>query len=1224
MKNKNPPSKVEINRRNYNKLVATDYIEDYALRYSPSSFRNWSELLVANTALGSISFLALEAIGASLAITYGFENAFWGILVASIIIFLMGLPICYHGAKYNIDIDLLTRAAGFGYLGSTITSLIYASFCFIFFALEAAIMAQALFLYTGLPLSIGYALSSIIIIPIVFYGMSSINRLQLITQPLWLTLMLLPFTMILIKQPDILDSVYNFTGSKSNSSTFDPYYFGFALGISLSLIAQIGEQVDYLRFMPDKGKHNNIKWWTAVILAGPGWIILGFLKQIGGILLAALVLLGGASLYEAREPIHMYNAAYAYVFDNPEMALIVSFIFVIISQIKINVTNAYAGSLAWSNFFSRLTHSHPGRVVWLVFNITIALIIMEIGVFDVLENILGLYSNIAIAWISSMVADLVINKPLGFSPPLIEFKRAHLFKINPVGVFSTLIASVVSVMAFAGLFGEFMQAFSSIIALLTAFLFTPLIAIITRGKYYIARDSMALADKPSHLCAVCGIEYDTTDMATCSMYKSNICSLCCTLESRCHDSCKSQEEFSLLKKITQLLEPILLRHIQADSIRRLTSFMLILASLLIATAFILWSSYTISADSVTNEYLKITEDVYFNIFYISSVIYLIISWLIVLFSESRRFVESELTQKNIVLEKEIQQRGIAEEKLLHSEERYHSLLDLSPTAIIAIDENFKIVLFNKAAERTFGYSSDSVIDRKLNILIPKQYQKEHHSHLHNFVAQDKDFISSMTRSPVSAIRKNGEEFFIEASISKIKLSGKTLMTAAITDVTERVKADKKIRLQANYDSLTQLPNRFLALDRLSQLINEAQRNAKHLAVLFLDLDDFKKVNDTLGHETGDKLLIQAASRLNSVIRSQDTVGRLGGDEFILLLGNLNKPTDAKSVAENLLHQFRQAFKIENRELVLTASIGIAIYPNDGMDTTKLLRNADSAMYNSKAQGRNTYSFFTKAMNKEACRRLTLEEKIHGALDRNEFEIYYQPKIDIKTGKLLGAEALLRWHSDSLGEISPNEFIPIAEHTGLIIPIGEYVLTQSINMASIWKKRYFSKFSIAVNLSPRQFRDPNLVSFIDKTLSESKLEREALELEITEGVLMSGHNHIENTLKELKQLGIPIAMDDFGTGYSSLSYLRNFPFDVLKIDRSFIHDITNNTSDQELVSAIIAMANGLNLKVVAEGVETQQQLNLLKKLNCDLAQGFLISKPLNTDAFEKFIQDYVAH
>ncbi|MCK5353641.1 MAG: hybrid sensor histidine kinase/response regulator, partial [Methyloprofundus sp.] len=314
-------------------------------------------------------------------------------------------------------------------------------------------MAQAFKLYFNLPLYLGYIICSLVIIPIVFYGITLINRLHLWTQPIWLVLMLMPFYFVLVHEPRALDFMSQFSGKVSDSNELDPYYFGIATGISLALIAQIGEQVDYLRFMPDKNNANKVSWWFTVIVAGPGWIVLGFLKQIGGIFLASLAVLTGLAFVEAKEPVQMYAVAYTYVFENKQLALLVTMVFVVISQIKINVTNAYAGSLAWSNFFSRVTHSHPGRVVWMVFNIGIALMLMEMGVFHALEKILGLYSNVAIAWIGAVVADLVINKPLKLSPPMVEFKRAHLYDFNPVGYVSMMVASLLSIAAFTGLFG---------------------------------------------------------------------------------------------------------------------------------------------------------------------------------------------------------------------------------------------------------------------------------------------------------------------------------------------------------------------------------------------------------------------------------------------------------------------------------------------------------------------------------------------------------------------------------------------------------------------------------------------------------------------------------------------------------------------------------------------------------------------------------------------------
>jgi diguanylate cyclase (GGDEF)-like protein len=395
-------------------------------------------------------------------------------------------------------------------------------------------------------------------------------------------------------------------------------------------------------------------------------------------------------------------------------------------------------------------------------------------------------------------------------------------------------------------------------------------------------------------------------------------------------------------------------------------------------------------------------------------------------------------------------------------------------------------------------------------------------------------------------------------------------------------------------------------------MNEGTRDEDQVAILFLDLDDFKKVNDSLGHEVGDKLLVEAARRLRMSVRKGDTVGRLGGDEFIVLLGGIETIDDVQAIVENIINHFRNAFKIDGREFLLTISVGIAMYPGDGNTGSELLRNADSAMYHSKGIGRNTYSFFKDEMNHNVSRRLVLEEQLHGAFERDEFEVLFQPKVSLEDGSLIGAEALVRWHNTALGSVSPTEFIPIAERTGFIVTLGKFVLCQAIGMIGDCQRLFGSSFRMAVNLSPRQFRDPGLVPFIRECLQEKGVSADCLEMEITEGVLMSGHAYIDEAIAALKAMNITLAMDDFGTGYSSLSYLRKYPFDVLKIDRSFIHDITENTADRELVQAGIAMAQGLKLAVVAEGIETEPQLALLRELGCDYGQGFLFGKPVSAD------------
>ncbi|MDP3375231.1 MAG: hybrid sensor histidine kinase/response regulator, partial [Hydrogenophaga sp.] len=577
------PQRITRVRRDYNNWVGSETMEDYALRYTPQRFRKWSEWRVANTAFGAASFLILEAVGATLLVQYGFINAFWAILATGLIIFAAGLPISVYAARYGVDMDLLTRGAGFGYIGSTITSLIYASFTFIFFALEAAVMAYALELALDIPPVWGYLICAVVVIPLVTHGVSVISRFQVWTQPLWLVMMVVPFVAVLVLDPGAFANVVHYGGELGAGVAFDWHLFGAALTVGIALITQMGEQADYLRFMPAQEPGKPLRWWAGVLAGGPGWVVLGVLKMLGGALLAYLAISHMVPPERAVDPNQMYLAAYEYVFPHYGWAVAATALFVVVSQLKINVTNAYAGSLAWSNFFSRLTHSHPGRVVWVVFNTLIAFMLMEMNVFRALGEVLGLYSNIAIAWIMAVVADLVINKPMGWSPKGIEFKRAHLYDINPVGVGAMGLASALSIAAHMGLMGAGAQAFSAVIAMVTALVASPLLAWATGGRYYIARQSAACGGRscvgcesraavnpetprvglcPSAgvaplqggdaeggaggviKCVICEREYEAPDMAHCPAYQGHICSLCCTLDARCGDLCKPHARLS--------------------------------------------------------------------------------------------------------------------------------------------------------------------------------------------------------------------------------------------------------------------------------------------------------------------------------------------------------------------------------------------------------------------------------------------------------------------------------------------------------------------------------------------------------------------------------------------------------------------------------------------------------------------------------------------------------
>jgi signal transduction histidine kinase/CheY-like chemotaxis protein/purine-cytosine permease-like protein len=638
-------------RRDYNAWVANETLEDYALRYTPRSFRKWSEFRVANAAFGATSFLALEAIGGAIALSYGFSNALWAILVVGLITFLTGLPISYYAARHGVDMDLLTRGAGFGYLGSTLTSLVYASFTFIFFALEAAILALALQMYLDWPLWLLYMVSSIVIIPLVARGITLISGLQLWTQPIWIVLFVCPFIAVLVKKPALYADFTGLVGRTSDSSGFDPLMFGAAATVAFSLVVQIGEQVDYLRFLPEKTAANRGRWWAAVLIAGPGWIVPGMLKMMGGAFLAFLALQHEIPANHAAEPTQMYLTGFSYVLRDPAWVLGITVLFVVVSQMKINLTNAYAGSLAWSNFFARLTHSHPGRVVWLVFNVVIAILLMALGVFAALEHVLGVYSNIAIAWVGALVADLVINKPLGWSPKTIEFKRAHLYDINPVGLVAMLVAAALAMLAYSGALGHWAKAFSPFIALATAMAVSPLLAWRTRGRYYLARtDIDRWAPGQSVKCSVCDNSFESEDMAHCPAYSAPICSLCCTLESRCHDRCKTDSRAA--EQMSGWLQAMLPPALSARLNFRVAHYLLVAASLIALLATVVGVVYAQEALAGTSDAVMATA--FLKVFALLSVVAAVAAWWVVLGSESRQMAQEESNRHNNLLALEIE------------------------------------------------------------------------------------------------------------------------------------------------------------------------------------------------------------------------------------------------------------------------------------------------------------------------------------------------------------------------------------------------------------------------------------------------------------------------------------------------------------------------------------------------------------------------------------------
>ncbi len=511
-------------------------LEDYTLRFAPRHYRRWSPGVVAISALGGIAYLADFAIGANIGISYGTTNALWGIAIFTVVIFLTGFPLAYYAARYNLDLDLITRGSGFGYYGSVVTNIIFATFTFIFFALEGSIMAQGLLLGLGVPLWAGYAVSTIIIFPLVIYGMKVLSKLQLWTTPLWLLLMVIPFAYLLFSHPESVGTFFSYQGENGNGAT-NLGSIMLAAGVCLSLIAQIAEQIDYLRFMPPRTPENKRRWWTAMILAGPGWVFFGAIKQVIGLFLAVYIIstvTDGAEV--ANQPVYQFLEIYQDMMP-VWLAVTLAVILVVISQIKINVTNAYSGSLAWTNSFTRITKRYPGRIVFLAVNLLIALVLMEANMFDFLNTILGFYANCGMAWIVVVASDITLNKYLfKLSPLKPEFRRGMLYAINPVGFGSMLVAAGVSIMAFFGALGPAIQPYSPLVAIGLALVLPPVLAFATQGRFYLRRtdDGIDLPMYDEHgnpsdyvlTCHVCRQEYERPDMMACETHDSVVCSLC--------------------------------------------------------------------------------------------------------------------------------------------------------------------------------------------------------------------------------------------------------------------------------------------------------------------------------------------------------------------------------------------------------------------------------------------------------------------------------------------------------------------------------------------------------------------------------------------------------------------------------------------------------------------------------------------------------------------------
>ncbi|WP_210397517.1 hybrid sensor histidine kinase/response regulator [Motiliproteus sediminis] len=663
-------------RRRYNKWVANQTLEDFALRFTARSGRRMSIERVAQTALGATAFLALEGLAAAVTLNYGFTNSVIAMLVVCAVFFITGFPITYYSAKHGLDIDLLTRGAGFGYLGSTITSLIYASFTFIFFAIEAAILASALQALFGIPLSVGYFLCAVAVIPIVTHGISAISRFQVGTQLIWVGLQCTALAVVVGYEFERLEEWTGYAPPLvEGAGEFNILLFGACASIFFALVAQIGEQVDYLRFMPPKTEANKKRWWFWLVLAGPGWVLVGLIKMLLGSYLAYLAISDGLAYTQAIDPTHMYQRVFNYLTQSPQVALVLAAVMVIVSQMKINVTNAYAGSIAWSNFFSRLTHSHPGRVVWLVFNVTIALLLMELGIYQALEAILGVFAIVAVSWLASLSADLLINKPLGLSPSYVEFKRGHLYDINPVGTGSMLLATGLGMLSYLGLFGEVARTLSHFVSLATCFVAVPLIAWLTGGRYYLARQSPELVpllaksegceEHQTLKCGICENAFEGEDMSFCPAYQQPICSLCCSLDVRCLESCKPHARLS--QQIKTFLNLFLPRRVVAWVNSRLGRFAALLFAISTLNAAVLALIYQHMQPASVAEALLLQQALW-TLFFTLLIATGVVAWLFLLAHESRVVAQEESNRQTQKLTREIEAHQQTDQELQAAKE----------------------------------------------------------------------------------------------------------------------------------------------------------------------------------------------------------------------------------------------------------------------------------------------------------------------------------------------------------------------------------------------------------------------------------------------------------------------------------------------------------------------------------------------------------------------------
>ncbi|MFT6914335.1 MAG: diguanylate cyclase (GGDEF)-like protein/PAS domain S-box-containing protein [Motiliproteus sp.] len=570
-----------------------------------------------------------------------------------------------------------------------------------------------------------------------------------------------------------------------------------------------------------------------------------------------------------------------------------------------------------------------------------------------------------------------------------------------------------------------------------------------------------------------------------------------------------------------------------------------------------------------------------------------------------------------LLSRELRRRNIQDAKTAAGRQQLTQLsqaVSQSPVSIMITDTLGRIEYVNSAFERISGFSSDQAIGQTPRILRSNKTPAATYARLWETISSGEPWEGELMN-----LHPNRSSYWIKTGISPIKNADDevTHFVSVQEDISLRKAQEHQVKHQANYDPLTELPNRFLAMDRMSQAINSAIRHEQQVVVMFIDLDNFKQINDDFGQDCGDQLMARVASRIQQTIRQTDTTARFGGDEFMVILSDLDSADDASRVAEKLLATLAEPFGIEDNKLTLTASIGIAIFPGDGQDPYELLRQADAAMFGAKDEGGNRYAFHSATLSNASATRIEIEKRLPLALENDELSLEYQPVIDSRNGKIIAVEALLRWKNPELGHVSPEQFVSLAEATGLILPIGAWVIHQALTQLKRWHDAGLTDLRLSINISPRHFGSPDLSRTIARMLEQLQLPGELLDLEVTESLLFSNQDDILKALSKLRKRGIRIVLDDFGSGQSSLTLLQRFPLDGLKINRSTISGISNQPQDRALIKATLAMAQGLGLETVAKGIETQEQLDFLSEQAVHTVQGHLYSPALSAQAFEQY-------